>query len=61
MPKYTYLLTEKTTLWHEVEAQSLDEANEMVQDFLDSGLVDWGIGDMECRFDYSHKGDLYDN
>jgi hypothetical protein len=58
MPKFSYWLIEKTAIYHEVDANDQDEANELVQDFLDSGLVDWGIGDMEVS--YSFNGEVKD-
>ena len=52
MPKYGYYLVEKTVLYHEVEALDRDEANGKIQDWIDSGLVDWGIGDMETYYEF---------
>ena len=49
--KYAFYLVEKTVVYHEVEAFDLDEANNKVQEYLDSGLIDWGIGDMETYFE----------
>ena len=50
MAKYNYWLVEKTTLRHTVDADSRDDADAIIEDFLNSGEIDWGLGDMETYY-----------
>jgi hypothetical protein len=52
MPKYGYWLIEKTTVYHEVEADEKVFADEMVDSYLNSGEIDWGLGDMETTYEF---------
>jgi hypothetical protein len=56
MPKYGYWLIEKTTVYKEIEAKDRDQANEIVEEFMDSDHIDWGMGDME--YDYEFDGEI---
>ena len=58
MPKYGYWLTEKTTVYKEIEAENQDQANEIVVEFMHSDHIDWGMGDMEL--DYAFDGEIQD-
>jgi hypothetical protein len=53
MPKYEYFLIEKTVVTVEIEAKDQDEANNMVEDMLDTGDIDWGIGGMETGYEFN--------
>jgi hypothetical protein len=55
MPKYGYWLIEKTTVYKEIEAEDQDQANEIIEEFMDSEHIDWGMGDME--YDYEFDGE----
>ena len=56
MPKYGYWLIEKTTVYKEIEAEDRDQANEIVEEFMESDHIDWGMGDME--YDYEFDGEF---
>jgi len=56
MPKYGYWLIEKTTVYKEIEAENRDQANEIVEEFMESDHIDWGMGDME--YDYEFDGEF---
>jgi hypothetical protein len=56
MPKYGYWLIEKTTVYKEIEAENRDQANEIVEEFMESDHIDWGMGDME--YDYKFDGEF---
>jgi hypothetical protein len=56
MPKYGYWLIEKTTIYKEIEAEDRDQANEIVEEFMESDHIDWGMGDME--YDYEFDGEI---
>jgi hypothetical protein len=56
MPKYGYWLIEKTTVYKEIEAEDQDQANEIIEEFMDSEHIDWGTGDME--YDYEFDGEM---
>ena len=56
MNKYGYYLVEKTTIYKEVEAESIDQANEIIEEFMYSDHIDWGMGDME--YDYQFNGKI---
>ena len=56
MPKYGYWLTEKTTVYKDIEAEDRDQANEIVEEFMYSDHIDWGMGDME--YDYEFDGEI---
>lgn len=49
MPKYAYWLVEKTTVYKVIEADSREEADEIVEEFMYSDHIDWGQGDMDCE------------
>ena len=55
MNKYGYYLVEKTYVYKEVEAENLDQANGLIEEFMYSDDMDWGIGKMEVTFDYVGK------
>lgn len=52
MPKFGYWLIEKTTVYKEVEAEDRDQANDMIEDFLESDEMDWGVGEMEYYYEF---------
>ena len=57
MPKFGYWLIEKTTVYKEVDAEDRDQANDIIEDFLESGEMDWwGIGKTE--YYYEHEGEI---
>ena len=56
MPKYGYWLIEKITVYKEIEAEDRDQANEIVEEFMGSDHIDWGMGDME--YDYEFDGEF---
>jgi hypothetical protein len=56
MPKYGYWLIEKTTVYKEIEAEDRYEANEIVEEFIYSDHIDWGMGDMDI--DYKFDGEI---
>ena len=56
MPKYGYWLTEKTTVYKDIEAEDRYQANEIVEEFMHSDHIDWGMGDME--YDYEFDGEI---
>jgi hypothetical protein len=58
MPKYGYWLIEKTTIYKEIEAEDRDQANEIVEEFMESDHIDWGFGDME--YEYEFDGEITD-
>jgi hypothetical protein len=47
MPKYGFYLEETTTVYEEVEADTVEKAHEMIYEVMDSDNFDWGIGKME--------------
>ena len=53
MPKYSYWLIEKTTVYHEVEAESREQADALVDKDLCDGGIDWGMGDMETTYEFN--------
>jgi hypothetical protein len=57
MPKYGFRLKEITTVYEEVEADTLEEAHEMVYELMDAEDFDWGIGKMERGIEFT--GDVH--
>ncbi len=60
MPKYRYLLKETTELWHTIEADNLDEANALMDDYIYSSDVDWGLGEMQVSYGFCMRLDEED-
>ena len=54
MPKFGYWLIEKTTVYKEVEAEDRDQANDIIEDFLESGEMDWWGDRKSTRLNSSH-------
>jgi exoribonuclease II len=52
MPKYRYWLIEKITVYKEIEAEDRDQANEIIEEFMHSDHIDWGMGDMEYNYEF---------
>jgi exoribonuclease II len=55
MPKYGYWLIEKTTVYKEIEAEDRDQANEIVEEFMELDHIDWGMGDMEYDYEFNEE------
>lgn len=53
MKKYGYWLVEKTTVYKEIEAENIDQANEIIEEFMYSDHIDWGQGDMETYYEFN--------
>lgn len=51
MPKYGFYLTERTTVYKEIEAEDRIQANEIVGEFVYSDHIDWGVGKMEVSYE----------
>jgi hypothetical protein len=51
MPKYQFYLTETTTVYKEIEADSPEQAEEIAVEFMYSDHIDWGMGDMQYRIE----------
>lgn len=49
MTTYRFYLIETTSVYKEVEADSLEEAQELAEEFMYSDEMDWGVGEMCCH------------
>ena len=54
MPKYIYHLTEKTTVVQVIEAETIEEAEQKIEDICDQG-IDWGMGKMDNQILFMGK------
>ena len=54
---FEYYLIEKTVRCIIIEAKDEEDAENQVIDLMDSGDIDWGLGDME--YDYQFNGEVH--
>jgi len=56
MPNYEYYLYKKVTVYKAIEAENLDQANEIVDEFIHSDHIDWSLGEDDAELSVGYIG-----